>query len=93
MLFKKRKFSRAIEKHMELIRRWVTERNAINLVHKLQILEAMHLTMRRQYPADSVLIPAFETAILVASRSGYFQDALAGGFIGFAGYSGQGQTS
>ena len=74
-LLKKRKFTRALEKHMKLFRQWVMERNAINLVHKLQILEAMQLTLLRQYPSDKVLISAFDRAILVASRSGYFHDA------------------
>jgi tetratricopeptide (TPR) repeat protein len=74
-LLKKRNYTRAIENHIKLIRRWVVERNAINLVHKLQLLEAMQLTLRRRYPSDQILIPAFEKAILVASRSGYFQDA------------------
>ena len=76
-LFKRRKWLRIIEKHMELVRMWVLERKAINLVHKLQLLEALAMTTksRNKYPSDATLEAAFGKAIFPASRAGLFQDA------------------
>lgn len=76
--WKRYKWTQAIEKHTKLIRMWVLGRKAINMVHKLQLLEAVQLTLKRPYPADEVLVPAFDTAILAASKAGFFQDAALG---------------
>ena len=58
-----------------MIRMWVLNRKAINLVHKLQLLEALILTLNRKHPSDETLEAAFGKVILTASRVGCFQDA------------------
>ena len=65
-----------VKKHMNHIRTWVVQRKAINLVHKLHLLEAVELTLKhRQYPSDEILINAFNPVIVYASKAGFFQDA------------------
>jgi hypothetical protein len=75
---KRHKWNRAIREHMKLVRMWVLGRRAINVVHKLQILEAVQLTLKRPYPSDKSLMAAFDKGILAASRAGFFHDSALG---------------
>jgi hypothetical protein len=77
---KRRKWLLAFEKHYGLMRMWVSDRKALNLVHKFQILEVMKLTVDqgRTNPSDALLQTAFDRAIKPALRVGLFQDAALG---------------
>lgn len=74
-LLNRRKWARIAQGHVDSIRTWVLQRKAINLVHKLHILEAMLLTLNRSFPSDKLLQSAFDKAIIPASRAGLFQDS------------------
>jgi hypothetical protein len=72
---KSRKWKRKARKYVSMIQRWVDECQAINLGHKLKLLEAEMLTLRRPHPSDEILMPAYDDAIIRSARSGFLQDA------------------
>lgn len=74
-LLKRPLLKREIGKHMALMRLWVQQRKAINLVHKYQLLEAEMLTLKPKYPDDKSLMSAYDKSIQAAVKSGYSQDA------------------
>lgn len=70
-----RKWKRKARKYVEMMRIWVEDCKAINLGHKLKLLEAEILTLSRPYPSDDVLMAAYDEAIVRSARSGFLQDA------------------
>lgn len=66
---------REVDRHMALMRLWVIKRKAINLVHKLDLLQAELLTLKPKYPDDRTLRNAYGKSIRTAMRAGYPQDA------------------
>lgn len=97
-LTKQSKDRTTAEKHLKYFRTVVKE-GAINLVHKLQMLEAEMLTLgsstfdilakgtsilRRGSSNDTDTIAAkYDEAIVSASRSGFVQDAALANYLGF----------
>ena len=75
---KRRKWRQHVDKHMSLMKLWVTERKAINLVHKYQILQAELMTLARTPPEVSILVAAYDRGIRQAAKSGFVQDAALG---------------
>lgn len=69
------RWKRRARKYVSLMQSWVDDCQAINLGHKLKLLEAEMLTLQRPYPADDVLMKAYDEAIIRSARSGFLQDA------------------
>lgn len=62
----------------KMIRGWVVDKRAINVVYKLMILEAEMMTIenkKRNKKGDVQLIRAFDKAIVAATKAGFLQDA------------------
>jgi hypothetical protein len=72
---RRQRWKRKATKYIDLMRTWVEDCQAINLGHKLKLLEAEMRTLSRPYPADDVLMPAYDEAIVRSARSGFLQDA------------------
>ena len=68
-------FMRDVQRHVALMRLWVTKHKAINLVQKYYLLQAELLTLKPTYPNDRTLMNAYDKAIQAAMRAGYPQDA------------------
>jgi hypothetical protein len=76
----KRKYRCAAQSHITVIQGWVVNQHAINLAHKLQILEAQRLaTLKRRSTCiaadDDRLRVAFQKAIVSSTKAGFLQDA------------------
>jgi hypothetical protein len=72
---KRRLWSKRSKKYVAMIRTWVNDHRAINMGHKLLLLEAELLTLRKPYPTDGVLIQTYDDVIVRSARTGYLQDA------------------
>ena len=67
-------YRREAKKYYTLFRKWVVKLGAINLVHKLLILDAEMLSTERKVKSD-MLKTAYDRAIAASSRTGFLQDA------------------
>ena len=65
----------AFKKYFNMMNEWVMKKRAINLVHKLLILKAERLSMRRRRIDPRDLSDAYDKAISSSIRSGFLQDA------------------
>ena len=65
----------AFKKYFNMVNEWVMKKRAINLVHKLMILKAERLSMRRRKIDPRDLSDAYDKAISSSMRSGFLQDA------------------
>jgi hypothetical protein len=63
-----RRWRRKAWRYFEMMRTWVEDCQAINLGHKLKLLEAEMRTLTRPYPKDDVLKAAYDEAIVRAIR-------------------------
>ena len=73
-----------VDKHMKYFRKVVKE-GAINLVHKLQLLEAEYLTMGLPFQRSSSdhTFAKYDEAVVSASRTGFLQDAALANYLCF----------
>ena len=72
----KRKYIFEARKHYKVVKHWVSENRAINVVHKLLILDAEMLTMSRRWrQRKNELVEAFDRAVAASTRAGFLQDA------------------
>jgi hypothetical protein len=62
-------------KYVSMVRLWVNEHKAINMAHKLALLEAEFLGLQKPYPSDKTLMDAYDNVIVRSARSGFLQDA------------------
>ena len=70
----KQKYKLAAKKYYNLIKGWVVKKRAINMVHKLQILEAeMNSMDKKVHP--KIVTASFDEAIAASTKSGFLQDA------------------
>ena len=69
----KRKLRVSAEKHTKILRALASS-GAINVVHKVQLLDAELLSLASTKPAGQVC-KSYDTAIISASRAGFLQDA------------------
>ena len=72
---KSRKWRKKARLYLSMVQTWVEDGKAINLGHKLKLLQAEMLTLARPYPSDELLMEAFDEAIVRSARSGFRQDA------------------
>ena len=75
------------EKHLKIFRT-VVKAGAINLVHKLQLLEAEMLPLVRhsftkESESDSQTLKLYDDAIVSATRAGFLQDAALANYLCF----------
>ena len=66
-------YGREAKKYSTLFRKWVAKLGAINLVHKLLILDAEMLSTERKVKPD-MLKTAYDRATAASSRSDFLQD-------------------
>jgi hypothetical protein len=69
-----RRWKRRAYEYFSMVKSWVTKYHAINVVHKLQILEAEMAAMDG-YIKDEKLVKLYDKAIISSTRAGYHQDA------------------
>jgi predicted ATPase len=69
-----RRWKRRAHEHFSMVKSWVTKYHAINVVHKLQILEAEVAAMDGNMK-DEKLEKLYDKAIVASTRAGYHQDA------------------
>ena len=74
----KSRFKNEAKKYMDTLRELV-EGGAINLVHKVQLLDAEYTSIAGK--DQNEVIPKYEKAIVSASRAGFLQDAALGNFL------------
>jgi hypothetical protein len=72
---RKQKWTKRAKKFVSMIKTWVNECKAINMGHKLLILEAELLTLQTPYPNDRILMNAYDDVIVRSARSAFKQDA------------------
>lgn len=75
------------EKHLKIFRT-VVKAGAINLVHKLQLLEAemlplTHHSFTKESESDSQTLRFYDGAIVSATRAGFLQDAALANYLCF----------
>lgn len=70
----KRKWKHAARKHMATIKGWVAKNGAINLAHKVLILEAEEASMKKNV-SEQELVALYDKAINVSAKTGFLQDA------------------
>jgi len=72
----KRQYKVKAKKHFKVVREWVVKQQAINVVHKMHILDAEMLTLEAERKQqDGKLSVAFDKAITTSLRAGFLQDA------------------
>ena len=69
---KRRKYFVGARNNMKQLKKWVQD-GAVNCFHKLKILEAQNMSLKRGKKADAVKLE-FEKAINASARAGYLQD-------------------
>lgn len=77
----RRKYRAEARKHLNVLRGWVMENRAINIVHKLMILQAEMMTLDKK-KSDSEILAAFDKAIVAAAKVGFLQDAALAAHLG-----------
>ena len=70
----KQKYKLIAKKYYGLIKGWVVKKRAINMVHKLQILEAEMKSMDKKIHPKEVMA-SYDEAIAASTKSGFLQDA------------------
>lgn len=73
--FNSRKWRKKARKYVAMVQTWVDDAKAINMGHKLKLLQCEMMTLKRPYPSDADLIAAYDEAIVRSARSGFRQDA------------------
>lgn len=72
----KRQYRVKAKKYYNVVRGWVVKQRAINVVHKLQIVDAEMLTLEpKKRQTDEALSQAFSKAIAASTKAGFLQDA------------------
>jgi len=73
----KRHFNVKAKKHYDVVCGWVVKQKAINVVHKLQILDAEMMTLesKQHQQKDRTVLQAFDKAISASAKAGFLQDA------------------
>jgi hypothetical protein len=69
-------------KYVTMVHKWVHEWKAINMSHRLLLLKAELLTLKKPYPSDEVLIDAYDEVIVRSARSGFLQDSALAASLG-----------
>lgn len=74
----KRRWRGQAKKYMGIVRKWVIDKQAINVGHKLMILNAEMMSIechKQEEERDAELMVAFDMAIRAATKAGFLQDA------------------
>ena len=76
-LVNRRPWIKRARKYVSMIRDWVKEGKAINMGHKILLLEAELLTLRvkKPYPTDATLKKVYDDVITRSARSGFLHEA------------------
>ena len=77
---KKRKYKQDARKYFDMFKEWVVKERAINMVHRLMILDAEMITMEKRKMAITPsladeLTSGFDKAIVASLKAGFVQDA------------------
>lgn len=78
----KRKYRVKAKKHYDVVRGWVVKQRAINVVHKLQILDAEMLNLEpKKRQKDQPTVEVWSTAISASIKAGFLQDAALAAYL------------